>query len=337
MHLAKFGCRESSIFGKVRMPTLEHVLDAADPSDLPLRTQVLLRRWYGREPGGDAADQVRDAVRALRWTRNVGELDFLPREVRAERITRGSNALSIEPDRLVHLMVTADGLIRELDSVGSRTELIVAFEGLDSSGKTTQIEMLRSRLVSQGIDSRIASSPRYESLVGQEIMRRLHDPAKGASETDPMSMALWYATDRWRHFNDLQLPVAAGMTILNRFTLSNAVYQASRVEPPQRMEMFRWVVALEREVFELPQPDITFFIDVDPAESLNRSRDRVALDDRASTPDVYEQSLELQVTAREMYLAAAEQDPTIHVLPGARAALEIARDIQQVIDDAMLA
>jgi dTMP kinase len=178
---------------------------------------------------------------------------------------------------------------------------LVAIEGLDGAGKTTQVSLLASALST--VD--VVSFPRYDTFFGRRI-RALLDGLEGVSaETvDPRSMALWYALDRLQWARDWK-PRDDGVVILNRYTLSNAVYQSAR----SGEDLFDWVLRLEFEELDLPRPDVTVVLDVPPEVS----RTRVV--SRDGDGDVYERSRALLARVRDGYLAAARRLPNVVVVP----------------------
>ena len=75
--------------------------------------------------------------------------------------------------------------------------LLVAFEGLDQSGKQTQAEQLRDRLVESGRQVRLLSFPAYDTPIGTEIRRALHgDREWGADVMQLLYIANRYERDR---------------------------------------------------------------------------------------------------------------------------------------------
>ena len=80
----------------------------------------------------------------------------------------------------------------------------ICFEGVDGSGKTTQIEMLFSKLLKMSRSASIRSYPVYESFFGKELGELLSGTNRQftASDLDPKSMALWYALDRWLDYQE---------------------------------------------------------------------------------------------------------------------------------------
>jgi dTMP kinase len=180
-------------------------------------------------------------------------------------------------------------------------ERLIAIEGLDGAGKTTQVKLLAATL--SAVD--VVSFPRYHTFFGRQI-RLLLDGAGGVSAqtVDPRSMALWYAMDRAQWARDRK-PFRDGVVLLNRYTLSNAVYQSAR----SGEDLFDWVLRLEFEELGLPSPDLTVVLDV-PQDV---SRTRVA--GRDGTGDVYERSADLLSRVRDGYLSAALRLPNVLVVP----------------------
>jgi dTMP kinase len=204
---------------------------------------------------------------------------------------------------------------------------LIAVEGVDGAGKTTQVRLLAEALST--VD--VVSFPRYDTFFGSRI-RALLDGMEGASgrarpqagrgeasaarvtaETvDPRSMALWYALDRAQWARDRKAR-EDGHVILNRYVLSNAVYQSAR----SGEDLFDWILQLEFEELGLPRPDVTVVLDVPPEVS----RTRVV--HRDGEGDVYERSQALQARVRDGYLSAAARLPSVVVVPAAGPPAEV--------------
>lgn len=167
---------------------------------------------------------------------------------------------------------------------------LVAIEGVDGAGKTTQAELLRAGVAAAGLGVKLRSFPAYDSFIGREIRQMLRDPR----QLDARSAALWFATDRRQALE--HDPLGADVEICNRYTLSNAVYQSARAPEAEREAVFDWVLELEQEL-GIPAPDLTFVLDVTPALVAERTRARAEL-------DAYERQADLQNRVRARYLAA---------------------------------
>jgi dTMP kinase len=187
---------------------------------------------------------------------------------------------------------------------------LVAIEGVDGAGKTTQAELLRASVAAAGLNVKVRSFPAYDSFMGRQIRQMLRDSGPGL---DPRSAALWFAVDRRQAL--AHDPLAADVEICNRYTLSNAVYQSARA--PEDETIYEWVLELEREL-GIPVPDLTFVLDVTPALVAERTRARAEL-------DAYERRRDLQDRVRARYLAA---EGVVTIACDGRTPAEIGADLE---------
>lgn len=163
--------------------------------------------------------------------------------------------------------------------------LLIAFEGLDQSGKQTQAEGLQVRLTAAGRDARLLSFPDYDTPIGAEIGRAL----RGERDFGPDVMQLLYVANRYEWKNEIiREKVAGAILICDRYVASSIAYgEAHGVDPS-------WLLEIQKP---LPQPDLTILLDIPPSVSAERkTKDR----------DKYEQDLSLLGRVRESYLRQAE-------------------------------
>lgn len=213
---------------------------------------------------------------------------------------------------------------------------IVAIEGIDRAGKTTQTTLLRQALEGAGERVTVLSFPRYETFFGRTIRALLDGHgATSAATLDPRSMSLWYALDRWQAFGALD--PSATVVLLNRFTLSNAVYQSARAPHEEADALFDWVIELEHGQLGLPRPHVTVVLDVAPSLSRARSHRVDGAGGRTEEPDVYERSDDLLAAARRRYLAAAEGDDAVAIVGGGEGDGATPEQIHRAVLDAVLA
>ena len=187
---------------------------------------------------------------------------------------------------------------------------IIAVEGIDASGKSTQTDLLAEHFTARGLAVEVRSFPRYDSFFGRHIRALLDGTgASTAHDLDPRSMALWFAMDRWQSFT---ASCDADVLLLNRYTLSNAVYQASRLPDQVGDELFSWILDLEHRVLGLPEPQLTVVLDVDVDVSSTRAAARA--EQQGATPDVYERATGLLTASRRRYRSAGEHVANLHVV-----------------------
>jgi dTMP kinase len=162
--------------------------------------------------------------------------------------------------------------------------LLIAFEGLDQSGKQTQAEGLRDRLVGLGRVARLLSFPAYETPIGAEIRQAL----AGAREWGADVMQLLYIANRYEAKPRIEQELAAGTVLIcDRYLASSIAYGASQGLDPS------WLIDVQTH---LPRPDITVLLDIAPDVSARRkTKDR----------DTYERDLALLGRVRESYLGQA--------------------------------
>ena len=182
---------------------------------------------------------------------------------------------------------------------------LIAFEGLDQSGKQTQAEFLRDRLKEQGHKARLVSFPDYGTSIGEEIARAL------SNERDygPDVMQLLYVANRYEKKADLQRWLDGGLFLVSdRYTASSVAYgEALGLDAAWLSDMQKF----------LPPASLTILLDIAPDTAVTRkSVDR----------DRYERDLAMQGRVRESYLRqAAAQGWT--VLDGERPKDVIAADV----------
>lgn len=210
---------------------------------------------------------------------------------------------------------------------------IIGFEGIDASGKTLQLDKLEAHLKDLGHRVCQLAYPAYGSFFGSEIGGRLSasTPGQTAAQIDAKSMALWYAMDRWEDYQQHRDAVeSCDYLLLNRYTLSNLVYQSLRADDPEAME--DWIEKLEHEILGLPRPDLYLVMDVVPTvarANTDLKGEREYIDARA---DVYESDADLQTRARNLYRLLEQKRNDVRVIEcatpaGMRAPEEIFKDI----------
>ncbi len=162
--------------------------------------------------------------------------------------------------------------------------LLVAFEGLDQSGKQTQAELLRDRLAAHGRIVQLLSFPDYTTVIGAEIGRAL----RGERHYPPDVMQLLYVANRYERKQEIAAARDGGtIVVCDRYLASSVAYGDA-----QGLDA-AWLVTIQRY---LPQPDVTILLDIPPDVSARRKRD-----DR----DRYEQDLALLGRVRDSYLRQA--------------------------------
>ena len=144
----------------------------------------------------------------------------------------------------------------------------ITFEGIDGSGKTTQLRLLSKWLREQGRETVEAVEP-GGTAIGQQVRRILLDPAN--AEIQPRTELLLYFASRAQNVEQVIRPaLEAGRVVLcDRFTDSTLVYQGCGRGLDTKV-----ILELDRIACQGLTPDITVLIDIDIATSLARAKRR---------------------------------------------------------------
>jgi dTMP kinase len=163
---------------------------------------------------------------------------------------------------------------------------LIAFEGLDQSGKQTQAERLVSLLVASGRHAELLSFPDYETPIGAEIGRAL----RGEREYGADVMQLLYIANRYEHRDAINATIsAAGIVVCDRYLASSIAYGEAQGLDPE------WLTATQAY---LPQPSLVVLLDIAPEASLQRKQ---------IARDRYERDLALLARVRASYRRQAAQ------------------------------
>jgi dTMP kinase len=182
------------------------------------------------------------------------------------------------------------------------TGAFITFEGIDGSGKSTQVRMLSSVLRLRGMDVMQTREPG-----GTPLGARLREALLDAQEqVDPLAELLLYAADRAQHVRALLLPsLAAGRVVLSdRYADATVAYQGAGrgFEPSLVTE----VVALATGGLK---PDLTLLFDLSIAESLERSRLRTTTDEGKAYDRLELETESFHTRVRDAYLQIARAEP----------------------------
>jgi dTMP kinase len=179
--------------------------------------------------------------------------------------------------------------------------LFLTFEGMDGSGKTTQVRRLATRLQREGFEVLETAEP-GGTPIGTQIRRILLDAANQA--LSPTAELLLYFASRAQNVDELILPaLREGKIVLaDRFTDSTMAYQGVGRALGEQI-----VAELDRIACRGLEPDVTIYIDIDLETSLARAhaRNRQLEGDRAVETRMDEQSVEFFRRVREGYAALA--------------------------------
>jgi dTMP kinase len=145
---------------------------------------------------------------------------------------------------------------------------LIALEGIDGSGKRTQLDLLAHDLEARGLPTLRISFPRYESSFGKLVARYLNGEFGTLEKVDSHLSALLYAGDRLEAKAELESALSAGkIVVADRYIGSNLAHQSERVPPERRDEFLAWLKRLEYGLYELPVEDLVVYLRVPAVEA----------------------------------------------------------------------
>lgn len=144
----------------------------------------------------------------------------------------------------------------------------IALEGIDGSGKRTQLELLAAELAKRGIAHVRVSFPRYDSFFGSMVAQFLNGEFGTLDKVDPHFSALLYAGDRLEAKPELEAQLLRGIIVLSdRYIGSNLAHQTARMPRERREEFLAWLKKLEYGIYGLPVEDLVVYLRLPPAEA----------------------------------------------------------------------
>jgi dTMP kinase len=206
--------------------------------------------------------------------------------------------------------------------------MFITFEGIEGSGKSTQIALLADYLTAKGVRHVLTREP-GGTLIGDQIRKILLDPANRA--LDPAAELLLYAASRAQHLREIIIPALAGgaNVLCDRFSDATLAYQG--YGRGLDIEMIR---ALDRIVTAGMRPDLTLLFDIEAASGVARARGRnnsLGLEAEARFEN---EELAFHERVRQGYLALVAQEPErIQVVDASSAAEAVQVKVRKIVEE----
>ena len=189
----------------------------------------------------------------------------------------------------------------------ARGKLIV-IEGIDGSGKRTQVDCLTRVLSERGIAFTRVSFPRYDGFFGKLVARFLNGEFGPLASVDPHFSSLLYAGDRLESKPAIEASLASGKIVLaDRYIASNLAHQGARVPAEKRDEFIAWLKRLEYGVYGLPAEDLILYLRMPAAEAHRLAGRRGARNYTAMRRDLQESDVAHLEAASGVYDSLARQ------------------------------
>jgi dTMP kinase len=219
---------------------------------------------------------------------------------------------------------------------------LIAIEGIDGSGKRTQVELLKDALSARGHQTFVTGFPIYDSWFGAMVGKFLDGGFGPLEKVDPQFAALLYAGDRFEAKRQIVDALAAGKIVLaDRYVGSNMAHQTARVPAAERGEFAKWIEHLEYGIYGLPRESAVIYLRVPPTEAQKLVALKSTRAYTASTHDLLEENLRHLEDAAGIYDELAKRANWIRVecfdsgAQAMRAPPAIAAEILAAVEDVL--
>ena len=210
---------------------------------------------------------------------------------------------------------------------------LVVIEGLDGSGKSTQLDLLFKNLNENGKDARSVSFPDYDSPSSTLVKMYLKgDFGRDPGDVNAFAASVFYAVDRYasfksnwgKYYND------GGTVVSGRYTTSNAVHQASKLPESEWESFLSWLYDFEYNKIGIPKPDKVIFLDMPIEVSQKLLSKRYSGDE--SKKDIHESNTEYLDRCRKAAVFTAKYSGW-EIIPCAQNGQP--RSIEDIADDVL--
>lgn len=196
----------------------------------------------------------------------------------------------------------------------------IVIEGLDGSGKSTQIDLIKNYLNEKSINYKYLHFPRTDSpIYGDMIARFLRGEFGDTNTINPYLVALLYAGDRCDVKNVIKDWLREDLfVIVDRYVYSNIAFQGAKLDDlNEKRKLKKWIEELEYDYNEIPKPDISLFLRtpfdfvLQNLKNKRSGKDREYLNGRL---DIHESNSELQRKVENEYLRLVEEESDIYAI-----------------------
>lgn len=184
---------------------------------------------------------------------------------------------------------------------------LIVIEGLDGSGKSTQLELLEKNLKAKGVDCKAVSFPNYDNPSSTLVKMYLGGEfGKKPGDVNAFAASVFYSVDRYasfkadwgNYYND------GGTIVSGRYTTSNAVHQCSKLPESEWTSFLDWLYDFEYNKIAIPKPDKVIFLDMPIEVSQKLLSKRYKGDE--TKKDIHESDTEYLAKCRKAAVFTAE-------------------------------
>ena len=185
----------------------------------------------------------------------------------------------------------------------------VVIEGIDGSGKHTQVMALARYFRGEGFKVKTITFPRYDQFFGKLAGDLLAGKLGDFSKVSPYLGALPYALDRREAREEIVGWLKKDYLVLaDRYVSASLAHQAAKLPAAKRRQFVDWLIKVEYGYHQLPKEDLVLVLDVKPSASRRRLKGE-------KITDKAEKSLSYQQRSRETYRMLAKRFKHWRIVP----------------------
>jgi len=190
----------------------------------------------------------------------------------------------------------------------------IVIDGLDGSGKKTQLDLLVKYCRQRKIKTATVDFPQYyQTFFGRLVGRYLTGEFGSLQQTNPYLTALTYAGDRWQAKPLMLKALAKGKLLLaNRYTSSSMAFMAAKFKIKKQADKFiNWIKELEQNVYGCPKEDLLIYLSVpaDLGQRLVLKKGRRKYLKSKAKYDIHEKNLAYLKRVEKVYLDLTKRFP----------------------------
>lgn len=209
--------------------------------------------------------------------------------------------------------------------------LFITFEGVEGSGKTSQIQRLKKYLTQKGIPCKVTREP-GGCPIGEKVRRILLNPDH--REMVPTAELFLYEAARAQHVEEVLKPLLKkkGFVLCDRFCDATVAYQGYG----RRIDL-KWIERLNRLSSQGIKPDVTFLLDCPSDLGLNRAlqRNRTMRQEREERFE--REKIQFHWRVRKGYLAIARREPhRVKVIDTREGEEKVFEKIRKIVDNLII-
>jgi len=193
---------------------------------------------------------------------------------------------------------------------------LIVIDGTDGSGKATQVALLTKRLKKEGRTVKIVDFPEYyKNFFGAFIGHCLSEQYYKFLHVHPKIASVLYAADRWESSEEIKNWLKKGYIIIaNRYVSANQIHQAGKIKSAKKRDDFmKWLSQMEYEVFKIPKPDLTLYLDLPTKIVLkllkHRNSSKMKRAYLKKKKDVHEADVNFLINSRKSALKLVKEIP----------------------------